>query len=436
MLPRVSAFRSILTSNRIQAHHLTSRSLTTYFSSDPSLDNYPKNRVIRMADFRSDTVTKPTAEMSLAMMDAVVGDDVYNEDPTVNKLQITVAELFGKEAALFVPSGTMGNLLSVSSWANRGDSVIVGDECHIYVYEQCGVSQLFGIALQTIPNHPDGTFNIRIKDGPKSLEKAILDRAHGNDVHYVKPTVVTLEQTHNRCGGTVLSQDWIDAATSFAHSQGLKVHMDGARIFNAAAVSGLPVSRIVRDCDSVSVCLSKGVGAPVGSVIVGPKDFIAKCKRTRKTLGGGMRQAGILAAACLVGLESIVPKLSADHMRAKLLAATLASFKGVGLQNKNIETNIVFFDIDGSVCNAKNYLAKKEAALAGGNPDNIPIVDTITPETDCSHTFSQLIKQMTNMKIGAYGSGKLRMVTHHQITDKDIDLFLSSAEKALALMRE
>jgi len=241
-----------------------------------------------MADLRSDTVTKPTSAMLAAiagLSPSDIGDDVYGDDPTVHALQNAVAALLGKEAALFVPSGTMSNLLAIASQCERGEEVIAGDESHVVCYEQGGAS-LFGVVYQTLPNEDDGTFALRCaapSGGPlravRSLEYAIAKRHGGSDPHYSRPALVAIEQTHNRCGGAVLPQAWVDECATITHAAGLRLHMDGARLFNAAAASGLSPARIVRDCDSVSVCLSKGLGAPVGSVLAGDAAMVARARR-------------------------------------------------------------------------------------------------------------------------------------------------------------
>jgi threonine aldolase len=245
-------------------------------------------REARVPDLRSDTVTKPTAEMLCAILDAPVGDDVYGDDPTVNRLQREAAELLQKEAALFVPSGTMSNLLAIAAQCGRGEEVICGDEQHIVCYEQAGASQLFGVAYHTLPQEDDGTFALTPGAGAgaggklraaRCLEYAIGQRHGGHDAHYARPALVAIEQTHNRCGGVVLPQAWVDECAAVAHAAGLRLHMDGARLFNAAAAAGVPAHRIVRDCDTVSICLSKGLGAPVGSLLVGDAATIERARR-------------------------------------------------------------------------------------------------------------------------------------------------------------
>src|SRR5436305_1512435 len=264
-----------------------------------------------MIDLRSDTVTLPTPAMRKAMYDAEVGDDVYHEDPTINRLQEMAAERLGKEAALFVPSGTMGNAASILAHAGRGEAVIVGNQSHIYHYEVGGASTIGGSPMVVVQTDPDGMLN------PYEIQINISD---GSDEHSAPSALLCIENTHNRCGGTVLSLEQVEKLTSLAHQRGLKVHMDGARIFNAAIALGIPVSTLVRTVDSIMFCLSKGLSAPVGSMVVGSRDFIQRAHRMRKLLGGGMRQAGVLAAAGIVALEQMVYRLVADPETSKQLA--------------------------------------------------------------------------------------------------------------------
>lgn len=391
----------------------------------------------RVADFRSDTVTKPTAQMTIAMIDAQVGDDVYGEDPTVNELQSYTARLLGKEAALFVPSCTMANLLAVGSWIQRGDEVILGDESHIFYYEQGGVSWLMGGVFHTVPNAPNGELPLT---GPRSVTAAIDSRGGGKDPHYARPGLVAIEQTHNRCGGAVLSLGYLEELSALCKKHSLPLHMDGARLFNAAAVLGVPVSRVVAGCDSVSVCLSKGLGAPVGALVVGSRDMVARARRLRKAVGGGMRQAGVIAASGMVGLKEHVAKLPADHARAKSLARGLAAVPGVLLDPKAVPTNIVFFSLDTARLNVKHWAARVAAATAAGKK----VEDPRTTGTDLTHVvpatattaeaFAALLHKCGAARIGAYGDSRLRAVTHHQVTDEDVEKFLDGAAVAASLL--
>ncbi|MCL6430848.1 MAG: low-specificity L-threonine aldolase [Anaerolineae bacterium] len=288
-----------------------------------------------MIDLRSDTVTLPTPRMREAMYRAEVGDDVFGEDPTVNRLQEMAAERVGKEAALFVASGTMANLVSVLTHCGRGDEMIVGDRAHIFLYEAGGASALGGVHVRTVPNQPDGTLR------PADVEAAIRP----DNVHFPRSRLVALENTHNRCGGAALSAEQIRAVAAVAHAHGLRVHLDGARIFNAAIALGVPASTLAAEADSVSFCLSKGLSAPVGSLICGSREFIAEARRNRKIVGGGMRQAGVLAAAGIVALEEMIGRLAEDHANARLLAEAIAEIPGLAIDPRTVQTNIVIFEV-------------------------------------------------------------------------------------------
>src|SRR5688572_30021332 len=270
-------------------------------------------------DLRSDTVTKPTPEMREAMAEAEVGDDVYMDDPTVNQLQEKAAEMLGKEDSLFVPSGTMGNLLALLVHCQRGDEVIVGDKSHIYMNEAGGMAALGGIHPRPVNNQTDGTLSL----------DDILASIQTEDVHHTITRLICLENTQNVCGGVPLSVEYTRAVGKIAHDNNLSLHMDGARIFNAAAALGAPVKELVQSADSVMFCLSKGLVAPIGSMLVGTGKFIARARHVRKMAGGGMRQVGVLAAAGIISLETMVNRLADDHLRAKKLAAGLRQVKGV-----------------------------------------------------------------------------------------------------------
>jgi threonine aldolase len=290
-------------------------------------------------DLRSDTVTKPTPEMREAMSKAEVGDDVYGDDPTVNLLQEIAADVTGKQAGLFVPSGTMGNLAAILSHCQRGDEVILGQKNHTFLYEAGGVSALGGIHTYQLQNQIDGSLLI------SDVEAAIRD----DDPHEPITRLICLENTHNRCGGTVQTPEYTHQITEFAHSRRLKVHLDGARLFNAAAALGIPARKLTEPVDSVTFCLSKGLCAPVGSVLCGETEFIRKAKRARKMLGGGMRQAGILAAAGIVALQKMVSRLGEDHRRARDLAEGLSENRGIVIDEGTPATNMVFFNLASSV---------------------------------------------------------------------------------------
>jgi len=309
-------------------------------------------------DLRSDTVTKPTPEMREAMARAEVGDDVYGEDPTINRLQELAAEMTGQEAGLFVASGTMGNLTAILAHCQRGDEVILGKEAHTFRYEAGGISVLGGVHSCQIPNQPDGSLAL------KDIEAAV----RADDPHQPVTRLIALENTHNRCGGTVQSVEYTRQVAEFAHSRGLKVHLDGARVFNAAAALGVPARDLTREVDSVTFCLSKGLSAPVGSVLCGPRDFIVQAHRVRKLLGGGMRQAGVLAAAGIVALEKMVSRLGEDHARARMLAAGLSENRCLVLDAGTPATNMVFMNLSDDVPFSAAEVAermKERGVLAG-----------------------------------------------------------------------
>lgn len=282
-------------------------------------------------DLRSDTVTWPTQAMRDAMANAVVGDDVYGEDPTVNQLERDAAAMFGMEAGLFVSSGTQGNLIALLTHCERGAEVIIGDKAHTFVYEQGGMAALGGIMPHTVPVHEDGTLAL------EDIEHAI----RGNNYHFPRTRLVSIENTQGTVGGQPLSPDYVQSVADLAHRHNLTFHIDGARIFNAATAYGVPVSEVVQGADSATFCLSKGLCAPVGSILVGSKDFIQEARRTRKVLGGGMRQAGIVAAAGLIALHEMSQRLQDDHDNAVYLAEALSVVPGVRVMSQ--ATNFVFF---------------------------------------------------------------------------------------------
>ena len=291
---------------------------------------------MRTVDLRSDTVTKPTPAMREAMAKAEVGDDVMGEDPTINRLQEMAAERLGKEAGIFVPSGTMGNLVAILAHCNRGDEAIMGKRGHTFLFEAGGMSALGGVMAAQIPNQPDGTLLLDdIRDALRDI----------GDPHHPISKLVILENTQNRCGGVVLTPEYTRSVADLAHENNLKLHIDGARIFNAAVALGVPASSVVDGADSVTFCLSKGLCAPVGSVLCGSREFIDRTQRLRKQLGGGMRQAGILAAAGIVALEQMVDRLAEDHRRACDLAVGLAKIPGLQLSYGMPATNMVFVSL-------------------------------------------------------------------------------------------
>jgi len=342
---------------------------------------------MRVIDLRSDTVTLPTPEMRRAMAEAEVGDDVYGEDPTVNALERRAAELMGKEAALFVASGTMANLTALLTHCQRGDEAIVGSQAHILHYEVAGAAGLGGIQLRTAHNDARGRLN------PDEVAELIRD---ARDVHEPRTALVCLENTHNRCGGAALSAQDTDAVAEVAHAAGCAVHIDGARIFNAAIARGTSARELVRSADSVGFCLSKGLAAPVGSLLCGNAEFIARARKVRKMLGGGMRQAGVLAAAGLVALDTMIDRLTEDHRTAKRLATGLARISGIEIDPAAVETNIVIFSVRGGDVPAMLQRLKTLGVLAGSP-----------------------------------GPGRVRMVTHWGITEADIDEALARVEHVM-----
>jgi len=324
-------------------------------------------------DLRSDTVTKPTQEMREAMSKAEVGDDVMGEDSTVNELEKLSAKLLGKEAAVFVASGAMGNLISVLVHSHRRDSeIIIGDQSHIHVYEQGNIATLGGVHSRIVSNHRDGTLDL------KDIEALIRPE----NVHFPVTTMIGLENTQNRCGGAVLSPEYIDSVGELCKKYKIKLHMDGARLMHAQVATGIPVARIVRACDSISLCLSKGLAAPIGTVLVGSTDFIYHARRLRKALGGGWRQAGILAAAGIISLTKMVDRLKDDHQLAVKVAARLATIPGIkldshrtGKDKENITyTNMVFFEALGIHSNDFILRLKKYGVLANSYPPRVRFV--------------------------------------------------------------
>ena len=284
-------------------------------------------------DLRSDTVTQPTPEMRRAMAEAEVGDDVFGEDPTINRLEALAAERLGKEAALFVPSGTMANLAAVLTHCGRGDEMILGDLSHTFLYEAGGAAALGGVHPRTLPTAPDGRLDLQ----------AIEDAIRPDDVHFPTTRLVCLENTHNRCGGAVLDAHYLRQVGELARRKGLRLHIDGARIFNAAAALDTPVRELAAPADSIAFCLSKALSAPVGSLLCGTSEFIRAARRTRKQLGGGMRQAGILAAAGIVALETMPGRLAQDHRRARALAQGLTAQSGLDVENPEPASNMIYF---------------------------------------------------------------------------------------------
>jgi len=325
-------------------------------------------------DLRSDTVTLPTQAMREAIFHADVGDDVFAEDPTINRLEAMMAKRLGMEAALLVASGTMANLTCVLTHCARGEEVILGDVSHIFLSEVGGMSALGGIFPHTVCNQPDGTMRL---DG---IEAAI----RAENIHFPKTRLICLENTHNRCGGAVLTPDYAAAVIELAKRRGISVHLDGARIFHAAVALGVDVRKLTRGMDSVSVCLSKGLAAPVGSVVCGNGAFIARARKIRKMLGGGMRQAGILAAAGIVALEEMVERLAEDHANAHRLAEGIAKIQGLAIVPESVQTNIVFFDLADQRFTDDKFIARlkeKRVLLHHAGPSRFRMVTHYGIET-------------------------------------------------------
>lgn len=300
----------------------------------------------KVLDFRSDTLTKPTPAMRAAMAAAEVGDDVFDEDPTVHALQRRIAEMLGKEAALFVPSGSMSNQIGVRVHCSPGDEFICDALCHIYNYEQGAYAQLSGVAARTV----DGA------GGVMRLEQ-LTPLIRADNEHLVRTRLVCLENTHNRGAGRIQPYEIVESICNWAHGAGLVTHLDGARLFNAVVASGIEAHRWAQHFDTVSVCFSKGLGAPVGSALSGPKELMQKARRHRKLFGGGMRQAGVLAAAALYALDHHVDRLAEDHANAQRLATAIRGAGGLKLASDTVDTNIVIFQVDPSLGTAAEFCA-------------------------------------------------------------------------------
>ena len=321
----------------------------------------------KIIDLRSDTVTLPSDEMRQSIANADLGDDVFQEDPTINQLESKSSELFGKEAAIFVPSGTMGNLASILAHCDRGTEIILGDKSHTFLYEGGGISAFGGIHSRQLPNQDDGTLDV------EEIKSAIRTE---ND-HFPKTSAISLENTHNMCFGMPLSVEYINSVALIAKENGLKLHIDGARIFNAAVALNVAVRDLVENADSVTFCLSKGLAAPVGSVVCGGEKFIYQVRRNRKALGGGMRQAGILAAAGLLSLNLAESQLLEDHKNAKLLAEGIAQINGLTLDEKKVQTNIIYFGLNSLKLTGSQLVSKMEyrgIKFFETNPNNFRLV--------------------------------------------------------------
>ena len=349
---------------------------------------------MKLIDLRSDTVTQPTDEMRRAMAAAEVGDDVFGEDPSINELQERAAAVLGKEAGLLTSSGTMSNLISTLAYSSHGDEIVMGDQAHMFWNESAGQAALAGVQTRLVPNDSQGRMD------PADVAAAI--RPPGN-LHFPRTSMLCLENTHNRCSGGVLTPEDTKSVCDVAHEAGVPVHLDGARIFNAAIALEVPAAELVREVDDLSFCLSKSLSCPVGSVLVGSREFIDNARRWRKMLGGGMRQAGVLAAAGLVALDTMVDRLAEDHQNARRLAHGLANIDGLNVDPEQIQTNIVFFEVDTTLGTAADMIAALERQ---------------------------------DVKVSYPGKQSIRMVTHRHITPEDIEEALSRTSSAVRELRD
>lgn len=343
---------------------------------------------MRIIDLRSDTITHPTEAMREAMYRAEVGDDGWGDDPTVNRLQELAAGMLGQQAALLVPSGTMGNLVSILAQAGRGDEVILGDQSHTFTTEAGGMSALGGLSVWPLPNDEWGRLDLA------QVERAF--RVPGN-LRQPRTALLCLENTHNRCSGAVLTPEYTREAAALAHQHGARLHLDGARLFNAAVALGVPATELVNDVDSVTFCLSKGLSCPIGSLICGDAEFIAQARRYRQMVGGGMRQAGIIAAAGIVGLTDMVDRLAEDHETARIIIEGLANLPGLRLNPDVMQTNIVIVEV---------------LAMEPGE-----FVQRLAAEGVLGYQF---------------GGRRVRMVTHVGITREDAREVVAAAARILA----
>jgi threonine aldolase len=354
----------------------------------PATGHPRKDLLVRTVELRSDTKTMPSPAMRQAMFAAEVGDDVSGEDPTVNRLEAMAAEIMGKEAALYVTSGTMGNLTSLLTHCQRGQEVILGDMTHVYWAEVGGAAALGGLAYHAVPNLPDGTMDLT------ALEAAVRPE----DLHYAPTGLICLENTHNRMGGAVLGMDYMRAVRGMADRHALPLHLDGARVFNAAEYLGVAAREIASLFDTVQFCLSKALGAPVGSVLTGPEEYIARARKIRKMLGGGMRQAGVIAAAGIVALEETMPMLRQDHAHARKLAEGIARIPGLWIDLARVQTNIVNF----SVANERIDAPQLEIRM-----------------------------QEEGVLFHALDERELRMVTHRDVSGDDIEYSLERLDAVM-----
>lgn len=348
--------------------------------------------ISKIIDLRSDTVTLPSNKMRNAIFNSHLGDDVFEEDPTIIELEKKAASIMGKDAALLVPSGTMGNLASILSHCERGSEIILGHKSHTFVYEAGGISSFGGIHSRQLINDEDGLINI------DEIKSAIRD----DNVHYPKTSAISLENTHNMCFGSPITSDYILSVSNIAKENKLKLHVDGARIFNAAISLNVDVKELVKNVDSITFCLSKGLAAPIGSVVCGSEKFIYNVRRHRKALGGGMRQAGIIAAAGIIALDEYKEQIVEDHKNAQLLANGIYEIDGLLIDLDKIKTNIIFFELKTGKISAENFVTEM---LSKG----IKFLET--------------------------SPNRFRLVTHYGITSDDISKTLIEFKKYLNLNR-
>ena len=341
----------------------------------------------KIIDLRSDTVTMPTEEMLNAISSARLGDDVFCEDPTVNQLEEKAATMLGKDAALLVPSGTMGNLVSILTHCERGTEILLGDKSHTFYYEAGGISAFGGIHSRQLKNLQDGTINI------EDIKSAI----RMDNVHFPKTSAITLENTHNLCNGSPLTSEYIRDVAQIARSNNMKLHIDGARIFNGAVALGVDVKDLVKDADSITFCLSKGLSAPIGSIICGSEEFIYHARRNRKALGGGMRQAGIIAASGIVALDKMIIKIQDDHNNAQLMAKGIDNIEGLSINQEQIKSNILYFNIK------KGTNRSEDLTKQSKNQDLYP--------------FDIILDNIYFLEISP---NRFRLVTHNGITEEDV----------------
>ena len=340
----------------------------------------------KIIDLRSDTVTLPSKEMMTSIINSKLGDDVFQEDPTVNKLENRAAELVGKESAILVPSGTMGNLIAILVHAPRGTEVILGDKSHTFIYEAGGISAFGGIHSHQLKNNTNGTIDL------DRIQNAIRD----DNIHFPRTSLISLENTHNMCYGTPITEKYIKSVKKIADIYSLPIHIDGARIFNSAISQEVDVKQLTGNIDSITFCLSKGLAAPIGSVLCGSKTFINEARRIRKALGGGMRQAGIIASAGLFSLKKFDEQIRFDHNNAQMLAKGINEIDGLRIDIDKVKTNIIYFSIDSEIMSGNELVTLMN-----------------------SH----------NIKFFEVSKNRFRLVTHYGINKSDIDYILSLFNK-------